>query len=418
MEPMQRRAGLRERLADPVQRRRLAWAALAALGWLALLLRWTIDAGGVVDVDVVNFGLAALRFDVLDHQPHPPGYPGYVLYLDLLHAVAPGLGPVELAKWGARLCGLLTVPAAYWACRELLHGEDAVGRPLVAAALAAVHPVLWYYGADGQAHGAEALVTLCLLALTARTRRRRTTARLVLVVAAFGLAGSLRPTIAALGSPLLVWLFWRRPPRDWLLAVAVGIAAVAAWAAPTIALSGGWDLYRRAGRALVGEIFVSHFSLFGSHARAPLVAGNIVKTLWWSALALLPVLAACPYGGRAWRRVWLGLVALAVLFYALVYAAEPDTWPGSRRSPASPRRPGRPPRACRCASAPSRSSSRARSSSWPGRPTRRSSPITRPPTCRPWPTRSTSRPARPSSSAPCAPPPTAGPRSSSRTTRP
>lgn len=339
------RAGLRERLADPVQRRRLTWAALAVLAWLALLLRWTIDAGGVVDVDVVNFGLAAIHFDVLDHQPQPPGYPGYVLYLKLLHAIAPALGPIELAKWGARVCGLLTVPAAYWACRELLAGEDALGRPLVSAALAAVHPVLWYYGTDGQAHGAEALVSLCLFAITVRARRRRTIARLLVVVAAFGLAGSLRPTIAALGSPLLVWLFWGRPARDWLLAVLVGVAVVAAWAAPTVVLTGGWDLYRRASRALVGELFVSHFSLFGSQARAPLVVGNIVKTLWWSAIALLPVLSACPFGGRAWRRVWLALVVLAILFYALVYAAEagylagvaalaclaPATWPPAPR---------------------------------------------------------------------------------------
>ncbi|HKE20414.1 MAG TPA: hypothetical protein VKB80_36315, partial [Kofleriaceae bacterium] len=73
--------GWRESLADPVRRRRVVWAALAVLAWLALLLRWSIDSGGVLDVDVVNFGLAAERFDILDRQPQPPGYPGYVLFL-------------------------------------------------------------------------------------------------------------------------------------------------------------------------------------------------------------------------------------------------------------------------------------------------------------------------------------------------
>jgi hypothetical protein len=178
-----------------------------------------------------------------------------------------------------------------------------------------------------------------------RVRRRPSTARLLLVVAAFGLAGSLRPTIAALGTPLLVWLFRGRPLRDWLLAAAVGAAAVAAWAIPTVALTGGWELYRRASRALVTDLFLANFSAFGSHAKAPLVVANIVKTLWWSAIALLPALSACPWGGRDWRRLWLALVGLAVIFYALVYAAEagylagvaalaclaPATWPEAPR---------------------------------------------------------------------------------------
>ena len=33
----------------------------------------------------MNIGLAAERFDILDHQPQPPGYIGYVLFLKLIH---------------------------------------------------------------------------------------------------------------------------------------------------------------------------------------------------------------------------------------------------------------------------------------------------------------------------------------------
>ena len=67
--------------------------------------------------------------------------------------------------------------AAYWACRQLLapHEPDAFGRPLAAAGVAAVHPLLWFYGADGQSHAAEALVTLLLLAVAVRVRRAPTT---------------------------------------------------------------------------------------------------------------------------------------------------------------------------------------------------------------------------------------------------
>ena len=341
--------GLRESLADPVRRKRLVWGALAVLSWTALLLRWGIDAGGVLDVDVVNLGLAAERFDILDRQPQPPGYVGYVLLLKLLHLVAPGLDPIDVARWGARLCGAGTVLAAYWACRELLSdgelGQDARGRPLAAAALSAVHPLLWYYGADGQTHAAEALVTLLLVAVVLRARRRPSTPRLLLVVALFGIAGSLRPTIPLLSSPLLVWLFWRRPLRDWSLALVVGAASVAVWAAPAIALSGGWDLYQRAGRALVTDMFIANHSVFSARAPSTLVVANMVKTLWWSAVALIPIVAWSPGRGRPWTRVWKAVVAANVVFYATVYTAEagylaavaalaclvPATWPAVAR---------------------------------------------------------------------------------------
>ncbi len=318
--------GIGDSLADPVRRQRLVWAALAMLAWIALLLRWGIDSGGVLDTDTMNLGLAAERFDVLDHQPHPPGYVGYVLFLKLIHLVAPGLDAVRVAKWGTRLCGLLTVPTAYWACRQLLvaHEPDAFGRPLASAGLAAVHPLLWFYGADGQSHAAEALVTLLLFAVVFRVRRSPTLGRLLLVVAAFGLAGSLRPTIPLLSSPLLIWLFWGRPLRDWLLALIVGLACVAVWAAPMIASSGGWSMYQRANRALVADIFIANYSLFSPRAHPVLVVANVVSTLWWGAVALIPIVAWSRARGRkrSWAKAWFAIVALNLIFYATVYAGE------------------------------------------------------------------------------------------------
>ncbi len=100
---MSRLGGMGDSLADPVRRQRAVWGALAVLSWIALLLRWGIDSGGVLDTDTMNLGLAAERFDVLDHQPHPPGYVGYVLFLKLIHLAAPALDAVT-SRSGARGC--------------------------------------------------------------------------------------------------------------------------------------------------------------------------------------------------------------------------------------------------------------------------------------------------------------------------
>jgi hypothetical protein len=221
-----------------------SWVLLAFLMHLAFLVRVTIQIDGALDTDTINFGLAAFRFDVLDHQPHPPGYLGYVLVLKAIHLVFPSFGPLEVASWACRATGVLTIPAAYWACRAALDMPSrAYGRPFVAAALAVVHPILWYYGGDGQSHDVEAMASLLLFGLALRRGG-------LLLVAAAGLAGSLRPTIALLAAPLLIWSYWRRPLRDWLLAVVVGAAAVAVWLVPTVLLTGGWDLYRRAEKTL------------------------------------------------------------------------------------------------------------------------------------------------------------------------
>lgn len=310
---------------DPRQARYAAWLLVVLLMWVALILRMALDFDGVLDTDVMNFGLAAFEFDVLAHQPHPPGYPGYVLFLKLIHLIAPGLEPVEVAKWGARLCGVAVVPACYWACRQILGGgeEAPVGRPLVAAAMAVFHPILWFYGGDGQSHAAESLLTVLLFGGAALVARRPGLAPRLLLVAAFALAGSVRPTIPLLSSPLLVWVFWGRALRDWVLAFVVGVAAVLAWYVPLVIAAGGLDLYRRVTRALVTELFINNFSVFGERSTWRGIVINLVETGYSALLASLPLIALVPRRGLPWWRVLLLVIAANVLFYALLFTAEP-----------------------------------------------------------------------------------------------
>src|SRR5262245_31521820 len=63
------------------------------------------------DLDSINFALGVRHFDVAEHQPHPPGYPLYILVakgiqalvrseltaLSVLSAVAGALGVVAIA---------------------------------------------------------------------------------------------------------------------------------------------------------------------------------------------------------------------------------------------------------------------------------------------------------------------------------
>ncbi|MCK6528173.1 hypothetical protein L6R50_11655 [Myxococcota bacterium] len=330
---------------------------------LGLGLRTVVDIDGVLDMDTGNFGLAALHFDPVHHQPQPPGYPGWVAFLKLIHALAPGLAPEEVAKWGSRLAGAATVPVAAWACAALgssappapRAGSDP--RPVAAATFAALHPVLWYYGADGQPHAAEGLCLLALVGAAARLRRRPRSAGLAALALAAGLCGSLRQTIPLLATPILIWALWGRSARDWLLAGAAGAVGVGLWMGAL-----GWvvedpSMYARAGRALIHDLIFANFSPFGERAGPASVLRNVSIVAAGVALGALPAIAwargrrddaAAP--ARGWRSALVAVVALDVAFHSLVFAVEigyllgvaalaclvPATWgvplgPGTRR---------------------------------------------------------------------------------------
>src|SRR5262249_9774197 len=68
---------------------------LAALGFLALALYEGFSDWFVLDCDVANLAMSIERFTVFEHQPHPPGYLGYVVLLKLVHAVT-HMTPLEV----------------------------------------------------------------------------------------------------------------------------------------------------------------------------------------------------------------------------------------------------------------------------------------------------------------------------------
>jgi len=328
---------------------------LVLLSAIALILRIQLDMEGVRDVDALNLGLAAWDFNPIEQRPHPPGYLGYVIYLKGLHLLFPDLGPATLAKWGSRILGVLCVPAAWWTCRVLLVQPGAAPkialpalRPLTAAALVVAQPLLWYYGADGQSHSSEALATLLLFGSAVLCRRNGRTRDLVVLAFAFGLAGSLRPTIPLLCSPLLIWVAWGRPLSAWVSTVVSGLLGTLIWYVPTVWASGGLDLYTRAGEALIHAVFLRNFSVLSTSADHTFVFVNTNIVVWGLILSLplfLGWMGSESKDDVSWRRAAFAVVGVSCSFYTLVYAAEsgyftglaalsllaPATWPDSTR---------------------------------------------------------------------------------------
>src|SRR5437762_12505719 len=134
-----------------------------ALGLLTVLSRLPYRARMLYNWDAVQFALALREYDVVKHQPHPPGY---ILYVGLGRIVNAWLGdPAAAYALLAVVFSGLTTFVVFYLAREVYDRATA----LAAATLLAVSPLFWFYGAVGLTYAGEALcaVTVAYLAFRA-----------------------------------------------------------------------------------------------------------------------------------------------------------------------------------------------------------------------------------------------------------
>lgn len=97
------------------------WVLVLAIGGLTLASRWPYRARLLPTWDAVQFAPALDQFDVVRHQPHPPGYIVYValgrLVAVVLSGAAATLGTLAVAA-SSTCCGSAgtrsTTPATRW----------------------------------------------------------------------------------------------------------------------------------------------------------------------------------------------------------------------------------------------------------------------------------------------------------------
>lgn len=252
--------------------------AIAAL-YFAIHLLYL--APSLEDIDSTNFALGLSRFDVANHQPHPPGSPVYIALgraaLAVLRVAGPSLEYVHrqalaLAIWSA-LGGAVALIAAFSIfsfLERLSWGQtpdptlDRVrdptqdptpGRAVWATALLGAAPLYWLAGSRPMSDMpglAVALVSQALL-LKGFTGKRA----LVIGAALAGIAAGIRVQTACLTVPLLLLAMFRQRREGILWIASRPIAALAIggliWAIPLVAFSGGVDAYLAALGSQAGE---------------------------------------------------------------------------------------------------------------------------------------------------------------------
>ena len=311
-------------------RARLAAGVLAVL-FLALHLPFLPQS--LEDVDSINFAMGVHDFDVTRHQPHPPGYPLFILLAKGAHAVIAS-DARALASVGIVL-GALSAVALVVLFGRLDGGRQSAELVVAAAAITVTSPLFWVTADRPLSDVAGLAAALGVQALTLSAAGVGGLA-IASFLAAF--AAGIRSQVLWLTVPLLAMAFFRvvqRGPdgtgipagsgRGWLrrhfkAAVAVKAAfgaGILAWAIPLVVLTGGpaayWKvLFSQGAEDLSGVAMLWTNPTPRQLALAMYYAFVAPWAIWQFATVML-VLAAIGVW-RVFRHNRFALTALAVAF--------------------------------------------------------------------------------------------------------
>ena len=289
------------------------WLAVGVLALLAVRLPFLPVR--LEDIDSINFDLGVHDYNPVAHQPHPPGYPVYILFAAIVHAVvathATALGLVSA------IFGSLCLIPLYLLLREITSPRIAAGASVVTLTT----PLIWFNGVRPMSDLTGLFVTLvaqCLLLMGSR----RMTAGLargrglwLAGVCAAGLAPGVRLQTVFLVMPLLL-VGWIRHREIRLRTSAWLAVSVGAWFVPVLYFSGGPAPYFRSFALLLADALPVEPLV--AHVTIRRVAGAVLDTFvnpWTTLWLAVPVLVLAAIGTISLLRSnWRALAWLLVLF--------------------------------------------------------------------------------------------------------
>lgn len=187
---------------------------------LSAASRFLAMARSMWDWDEALFSLGMRSYDVTLHHPHPPGFPVYIALGKALRLVLASdfraLQAVNL------IAGMLAFPAMFLLARELqLRFETSI----IGAALFVFFPNVWFFG--GTAFSDVPSIVLVIFAVVFLLRGRHSTRDYLLGTLLLALAIGMRPQNLLIGLFPGILATRRRPARDIVTALILGMVVVA-----------------------------------------------------------------------------------------------------------------------------------------------------------------------------------------------
>ncbi|MGH8915136.1 MAG: ArnT family glycosyltransferase [Acidimicrobiia bacterium] len=287
----------------------------------AIAMRIPFRATYLVNWDAVNFALGVESFNLEHHQPHPPGYIGYVLLGRLVNWVVGD--PVTALTAISVISG---AAATMWVfVLGLKFGSERAA--LIAAILFGTSPLVWYYSEVALTYIVEVALALPLVWLVMQARARSSIRLLLLATLLIAMMGALRQTSLVLFLPLWIYGWLSFPRRDRWLPAGVLVGSVMSWLIPLLILAGGPIAYLRLSRDLAQ--LTGGLTWFGAGFG---VIQNFVVVVSGLALGLHASLLAIPLASirrfrpprldPEHRRVMLIWAAPPLVVYLLIHSGQ------------------------------------------------------------------------------------------------
>jgi hypothetical protein len=195
--------------------------------------------------DSVQFALSIEHFDVIKHQPHPPGYIFYSFGLKFLDSFIkdPNFTMIVINIASTIIASLFL----YLFVFELTSDCDPKIRLLLSCAAAGIYatnPLVWFYGCVSEIYAVEGCLVsiLCYLLLISFRKPKL----LYITSILFGLAGGIRLRTELFLLPAYFFVIFKANKETVLTSILCLVISNLVWFIPIIYLTGGIHTYARA----------------------------------------------------------------------------------------------------------------------------------------------------------------------------
>lgn len=287
-----------------------------------MLTRIPLRSQTLYSWDSAGFALGLERYDIADHQPHPPGYILYVAAGRLFNLIFPDANTALVAI--SIICSAAAVVGIYFLGRAIFDRPTG----FVTALLLLFSPLGWFYGEVALSYGVELPLAIMITWFLYQMifKRRYAIAGSI----ALGLAAGVRQDVM-----FFFGLFWligtlRVKRRDMFLSWAAMATSLLIWLVPLLYSAGGIAAYRRISQ-LQYDVGVYPLSIFargfdGLLENIRLVLEGLMLLLGPAAIFLIYIVLGLLVYSRArsrHRMLFLALLPLPALLFFVVFIFDP-----------------------------------------------------------------------------------------------
>ena len=208
------------------------------LGLLVVITRVPFTSKFLYEWDSVNYAMAFENYDILQQQPHPPGY---LLYVALGKAVNyifndPNTSIICLSI----IFSVLTAILIYFMAKEIF----SIKIGIISALLLIFNPFIWFYGEIASIYIFEAFFSI-LIAYSSYKLFKGNEKFLYVSAFVLGLSGGFRTDIIEFMLPLWIFCVWTARPSYTKLTkgLLTFVFSILLWFIPAVILTGGFEKY-------------------------------------------------------------------------------------------------------------------------------------------------------------------------------